>query len=33
MRTPWTMNTSESLVFFGLVLLLAGAGTYVSVLG
>jgi hypothetical protein len=32
MRTPWTMNTGESLFFFGLVLFLAGAGTYASVL-
>jgi hypothetical protein len=33
MRGPWTLNTSEALVFFGLVLLLASAGTWASVIG
>jgi len=33
MHSPWTLNTSEALVFFGLVLLLAGAGTWASVIG
>jgi hypothetical protein len=32
MRSPWILNTTEALVFFGLVIFLAGAGTYVSVI-
>jgi len=30
MRTPWTLSTAEALIFFGLVLVLAGAGTWAS---
>ena len=33
MRTPWTLSTIEALIFFGLVLLLAGAGTWASAVG
>ena len=33
MRTPWTLSTIEALIFFGLVLVLAGAGTWATVLG
>jgi hypothetical protein len=31
MRTPWTLSTIEALLFIGLVLVLAGAGTWVAV--
>jgi hypothetical protein len=30
MRTPWTLSTIEAAIFFGLVLVLVGAGTWVS---
>jgi hypothetical protein len=33
MRTPWTLSTLEAVIFFGLVLGLAGAGTWASVIG
>jgi hypothetical protein len=33
MRTPWTLSTVEAAIFFGLVLALAGAGTWASVIG
>jgi len=33
MRTPLTLSTIEALIFFGLVLLLAGAGTWASAVG
>jgi hypothetical protein len=33
MRTPWTLSTLEAAIFFGLVLGLAGAGTWASVVG
>lgn len=33
MRTPWTLSNLEAIVFCGLVLFLAGAGTWVSVVG
>jgi hypothetical protein len=33
MRTPWTLSNVEAAIFFGLVLVLAGAGTWVSVIG
>jgi hypothetical protein len=32
MRTPWTLSTLEAVIFFGLVLGLAGAGTWASVI-
>jgi hypothetical protein len=30
MRTPWTLSTAEALIFFGLLLVLAAAGTWAS---
>jgi hypothetical protein len=33
MRTPWTLSMIEAAIFFGLVLVLAGAGTWASVIG
>jgi hypothetical protein len=33
MRTPWTLSNIETAIFVGLVLILAGAGTWVSVVG
>jgi hypothetical protein len=33
MRTPWTLSTVEAAIFFGLVLALAGVGTWASVIG
>jgi hypothetical protein len=33
MRTPWTFSTIEAAVFLGLVLVLAGAGTWASSVG
>jgi len=33
MRGPWTLNTSEALAFFGLVIVLAGAGIWASAIG
>jgi hypothetical protein len=33
MRTPWTLSTIEAAIFCGLVLVLAGAGTWASVIG
>jgi len=33
MRTPWTLSATESAIFVGMVLALAGAGTWVSVVG
>jgi len=33
MRTPWILSTTEAIIFFGLVLVLAGAGTWVSTNG
>jgi hypothetical protein len=32
MRTPWTLSTIEAAIFIGLVLILAGAGTWASVI-
>jgi hypothetical protein len=29
----WTLTNNEALIFFGLVLTIAGAGTWVSVVG
>jgi hypothetical protein len=31
MHTPWTLSTIEAATFIGLVLILAGSGTWVSV--
>jgi hypothetical protein len=31
MRTPWTLSTIEAAIFLGLVLVLAGAGTWAAV--
>ena len=33
MHTPWTLSTIEAAIFFGLVVVLAGAGTWASVIG
>jgi hypothetical protein len=33
MRTPWTLSTIEAAIFIGLVLVLAGAGTWASTVG
>jgi hypothetical protein len=33
MRTPWTLATIEMLLFNGLVLVLAGFGTWASTVG
>ena len=33
MRTPWTLSPLEATIFAALVLILAGAGTLVSVIG
>jgi hypothetical protein len=33
MRTPWTLSTFEALLFIGVVLVLAGAGTWASAVG
>jgi hypothetical protein len=30
MRTPWTLSSIEAAIFLGLVLILAGAGTWAS---
>jgi hypothetical protein len=30
MRTPWTLSTIEAAIFIGIVLALAGAGTWIS---
>jgi hypothetical protein len=31
MRTPWTLSNIEAAIFIGLVLVLAGAGTWASI--
>jgi hypothetical protein len=31
MRTPWTLSTLEASILAGLVLVLAGAGTFASI--
>jgi hypothetical protein len=33
MRTPWTLSTVEAAIFTGLVLVLAGAGTWATAIG
>jgi hypothetical protein len=33
MHAPWTLSTIETAIFFGLVLALAGVGTWASVTG
>jgi len=33
MSNPWVLTTTEAIIFFGLVLFLAGAGTWASSLG
>jgi hypothetical protein len=33
MRTPWTLSTIEAAIFIGLVLILAGGGTWASTVG
>jgi hypothetical protein len=33
MRTPWTLSATEAAIFLGLVLVLAGAGTWASAVG
>jgi hypothetical protein len=33
MRTPWALSTIEAAIFIGLVLALAGAGTWASAIG
>jgi hypothetical protein len=33
MRTPWTLSTIEAVIFTGLVLVLAGAGTWATAIG
>ena len=33
MRSPWTLSTIEASIVFGLMLALAGAGTWASALG
>jgi hypothetical protein len=33
MRSPWTLSTIETAIFIGLVLGLAGAGTWASAIG
>jgi hypothetical protein len=33
MRTPWALSTIETLLFIGLVMVLAGAGTWASIVG
>jgi hypothetical protein len=33
MRTPWTLSNIEAAIFTGLVLVLAGAGTWATAIG
>jgi hypothetical protein len=33
MRSPWTLSNIEAAIFIGLVLVLAGAGTWASAIG
>jgi hypothetical protein len=33
MRSPWALSTIETLLFMGMVLALAGAGTWASTFG
>ena len=33
MSNPWALTTTEAIIFFGLVLFLAGAGTWASAVG
>jgi hypothetical protein len=33
MRTPWTLSAIEAVIFVGLVLILAGVGTWASTVG
>jgi hypothetical protein len=33
MRTPWALSMIEAAIFLGLVLVLAGAGTWASAVG